>query len=69
MIKALMVLCTWAFAFIPTWFFLFIKTILAPVGFWQNFIVYGVGIYVLGSAQIIFILLGIFATISIICSK
>ena len=37
----------------PTWFWLFIKNMLEPEGFWQEALVYGVGIYVLGTIQLV----------------
>jgi len=41
-----------AIALIPTWFWLFMKSVLNPEGFWQNFVVYGAGIFFLGFFQI-----------------
>ena len=54
---------------IPTWLFLFIKSAVAPVGFLQNAIVYGAGIYLLGGLQFVGILILIYALILIIASK
>lgn len=39
-------------AFWPTWLFLLVKYLLAPDGFWQNLILFGVGFYFLGFLQI-----------------
>lgn len=36
---------------IPAWLFLLVKHLLAPEGFWQNFMVYGGGAVVLGFFQ------------------
>jgi hypothetical protein len=40
-------------AFVPTLFFLGARSFVAPVGFLQNFFVFGVGSYFLGAAQIV----------------
>ena len=40
-------------AFLPTAFFLFVKAVLVPNGFWQSVVVYGFGMYFLGAIQII----------------
>lgn len=37
----------------PTWLFIFAKSVLSPEGFWQQFIFYGLGVYLLGGFQII----------------
>jgi hypothetical protein len=42
---------------IPTWIFLVLKYMIGPMGFWQKFAVYGLGIYFLGGLQIVGIIL------------
>ena len=37
-----------ALALIPTWFFLFLRSIANPTGFWQNIVTFGLGIWLLG---------------------
>ena len=37
----------------PTWLFLFLRAMLSPVGFWQNFILTGLGLYFLESIQLV----------------
>lgn len=43
-------------ALIPTWFYLFLRFVLNPQGFWQNFVLLGVGLYYLGGIQLIFLI-------------
>lgn len=54
---------------IPLWIFLGVRALLNPTGFWQNFVLYGAGIYILGAAQIGLILILIFVLISIWIDK
>ncbi len=44
-------------AFAPLWFYIFIKNILSPEGFWQNFFLLGLGFYFLGAIQIILLVI------------
>jgi hypothetical protein len=44
---------------IPIYFFIFIKSILNPEGFWQKFLVYGVGIWFIGGLQIVLFIIAI----------
>lgn len=37
----------------PTWLFIFARSALSPEGFWQQFLFYGLGVYLLGGFQII----------------
>lgn len=37
--------------FIPTWVFLLIRYLLNPQGFWENFAVFGAGVWILGAFQ------------------
>jgi hypothetical protein len=39
--------------FIPTWVFLGVRFLLAPHGFWQNFVVVGFGFFCLGAFQLV----------------
>lgn len=41
-----------AIAGIPTWVWLTIRYLAEPNGFWQEAVVFGLGLYVLGAAQI-----------------
>lgn len=50
-------------ALLPTWFWLFLKNALNPEGFWQNFMIYGLGIYFLGALQIGLLVIAVFAII------
>jgi len=45
-----------AMALIPTWLFLLIKNLLNPEGFWQQFVVYGFGLWLFGGLQFVLIL-------------
>jgi uncharacterized membrane protein len=38
---------------IPTWIYLLARLLLSPDGFWQEFVVFGIGIYFLGFAQLL----------------
>lgn len=39
---------------IPVWLYLIASNLLNPEGFWQNLVVLGIGLYVLGGFQILF---------------
>lgn len=43
-----------AVAGIPTWLYLIARNLLNPEGFWQNLVILGAGLYVLGGFQIFF---------------
>jgi hypothetical protein len=43
-------------AFLPTAGFLLIKAALGPDGFWQQFVVYGLGIYFFGALQLVLLI-------------
>jgi len=43
---------------IPVGVFLLVKHCLAPEGFWQKFVTYGLGVYFLGGLQIVFWIIG-----------
>lgn len=57
-----------AIAGIPTWVFLALKSMVAPVGFIQNAIVFGAGIYFLGGLQFILLAILIVALVLIMAS-
>ncbi len=42
-----------AIGFIPLWFYLMVRLAFSPNGFWQEFILFGLGVYFLGFIQII----------------
>ncbi len=50
---------------IPTYFFLFLKSMLSPEGFWQKFLVYGVGIWFLGGLQFVLLIVAIVLVIEL----
>ena len=54
-----------AVALIPLWFFLLVKTLLSPEGFWQKFVVYGTGTYLLCFIQLILCSIWILVLIAI----
>lgn len=39
-------------ALIPLWIWLAVRWLLAPEGFWQNFVLFGVGLWLLGAIQL-----------------
>ena len=41
---------------IPAWIWLLAHTLLEPDGFWQEIVVLGLGVWVLGGLQIIFLI-------------
>ena len=53
----------WVVALIPLWIFLSIKTLANPQGFWQNFVLSGLGIYVLGAIQTVLLITGLAVTV------
>jgi len=44
---------------IPTYFFLFLRSVLNPEGFWQKFLVYGVGMWFIGGLQLVLLIIAI----------
>ena len=42
--------CLW-----PAWLYLWVKSMLVPVGFWQNLVMLVGGVYLLAGFQIIFV--------------
>lgn len=47
-------------AILPTLFWLFVKSVLAPDGFWQQFAVYGLGLFFLGGLQVVMLIMYLF---------
>ena len=41
---------------IPAWIYLLAKWIFSPEGFWQNFFLFGVGVYFLGFLQLVLLI-------------
>ena len=52
-------------ALIPAWIYWFVHSLLQPQGFWQNLILLGAGVWVLGTLQIIFLVVWFAALIAI----
>ncbi len=52
-------------ALIPLWFFMLIKYLLAPQGFWQNLVIYGLGFWFLAAFQVVFLIFWIIVLIGI----
>jgi len=42
---------------IPFWIYLSVRYFFSPHGFWQEIFLFGIGIYILGSAQVILLIL------------
>lgn len=51
-------------AFTPTWLFLIVRSILEPEGFMQNFLVFGLGVYILGGLQLMLVFLFLYFLIT-----
>ncbi|MFA6043029.1 MAG: hypothetical protein WCV85_01895 [Patescibacteria group bacterium] len=58
--RIIFIIIVTALALIPTWFFLLLRSIANPTGFWQNIVTFGVGIWLLGGLQLIFLVVGVF---------
>lgn len=54
--KALLSVFTLVLALIPLWMFIGFRSLLSPEGFFQEFFVFGMGIYFLGFTQIILLI-------------
>lgn len=57
LINLLLTVLAAAIGGLPFWSYLFMRSMLTPQGFWQNFFLLGFGLYVLGAAQIVFLIL------------
>jgi len=64
--KIILTLGSLLVALIPLWFFLLVENLLSPEGFWQNFVVYGLGIYFLGIIQLVFLIIWIGSLIEVV---
>ena len=52
MFKTFLGLIALVLALIPTWLWLFAYKLFSPEGFWQNLVLFGVGVWLLGGLQI-----------------
>ena len=52
-------------AFIPTWIYIAARLLLSPDGFWQNFVLTGVAIYLLGGIQLILLCILIYFLVNL----
>ncbi len=50
---------------VPTYFFLFLKSVLSPEGFWQKFLVYGVGIWFIGGVQFVLLIITVILVVKL----
>lgn len=50
----------------PVWFYLSVRLLMSPVGFWQNFVLLGAGLYFLGFVQLILIVLWVAFILAVI---
>ncbi|MDP3792843.1 MAG: hypothetical protein Q8Q89_03900 [bacterium] len=53
----------WAVALIPLWIFLGAKSLANPDGFWQNIVLFGLGLWVLGGIQVVLFIGGVAVTV------
>lgn len=58
--KGILLIITWIVALIPVWFYLLVRWLIDPIGFWQEMAMFVVAAIVIGWVQII---LGIFAAV------
>lgn len=56
-------------AFIPTWMFIGFRSLLSPQGFFQEFFVLGVGLYLFGAVQIFMAIVGFIFIVGIITAR
>lgn len=56
----------WVIALIPTWIYFIIRALIAPVGFWQEFALFGIFAILIGWLQAVFIIFGAACTIVIL---
>ena len=66
MAKAITVIVIWILGLTPTWFFLVVRFLANPDGFWQNLVLIGLGTWFLGSAQVMFFMGTIVISLNII---
>ena len=58
--KYILALGATVLALIPVWIWVIAYNVFAPEGFWQNLVLFGLGIYFLGFLQIIFLVALVF---------
>jgi hypothetical protein len=63
--KSFLSLLVLAVMLIPLWFFIGARSILSPEGFFQEFFVLGVGVWILGAAQLGFLVVGILMFVAV----
>lgn len=57
LLKLILTAVSLAVALTPLWLFTAAKFLLAPQGFWQNFLLLGIGFYFLGALQLFLMIL------------
>lgn len=57
-VKGISLIIVWACALIPFWMFLFVRWMIGPDDFWQEFAVFCVAAIVIGWAQVIMAIVG-----------
>jgi hypothetical protein len=57
--KILLMFFTIIIMFIPTEFFILLKYLVGPVGFWQNLFFFGIGLYFLFGLQVTMFCIGV----------
>lgn len=63
--KTLVIIIAWVVCFLPTWIFLGIRYLAAPEGFWQNIVLFGLGVWFLGGLQILGFIVAVIITLSV----
>lgn len=66
LVKVFLSLLAFVFCFIPTWIYLLVDALFEPNGFWQNIVLFGIGLYFLGALQLILFILFIVLIVHII---
>ncbi|PIP17949.1 MAG: hypothetical protein COX43_01455 [Parcubacteria group bacterium CG23_combo_of_CG06-09_8_20_14_all_35_9] len=66
LIKLIVGIVVTVICFVPVEFYIAAKFLLNPQGFWQNFALLGIGIYVAGGAQILLFIIWVMLVIAII---
>jgi hypothetical protein len=52
-------------AFIPAWLYLLARVAFSPQGFWQNIVLFGFGVWILGAIQFILVIVLVFVLVAI----
>lgn len=58
-------LISFGIALIPLWILCLAKVFLAPVGFWQNFVLFGAGLWILSGIQFLFLIIWLIVNVKI----